>query len=218
MFERVKSRPEWQFAGVLARADRGLAALWWALILARSVLPAVFAIAIGWLVGTIDRGEDLTAPLALVGIVFVLLQVLAPLHRAVGANLGSRTAAWLYDQLTIACVVPPGMGHLENPKLTDDLTMARNFDLGISGPPLFISMDFIAGGLVEMGGGLASAVVLASYSWWAPLLLVGAWLATHWLLRESAVWRDRNTDEVRERSAMRTIPTGSPSIRRRPRS
>ncbi len=28
-------------------------------------------------------------------------------------------------------------------------------------------------------------------------MLAGAWLATHWLLRESAVWRDRNTDEVR---------------------
>ena len=26
----------------------------------------------------------------------------------------------------------------------------------------------------------------------------GAWLATHWLLRESGVWRDRNTDEVRD--------------------
>jgi ATP-binding cassette subfamily B protein len=198
MFDRVKMRAEWQFAGVLARADLWLTIAWWALILVRGALPAIFAIAIGWLIGTIDRGGDLTAPLALVGIVFVLLQVLAPLHRAVGANLGSRTAAWLYDQLTIACVVPPGMGHLEHPRLTDDLTMARNFDLGISGPPLFISMDFIAGGLVEMGGGLASAVVLAGYAWWAPVLLVGAWLATHWLLRESAVWRDRNTDEVRE--------------------
>src|SRR6185369_16035996 len=29
------------------------------------------------------------------------------------------------------------------------------------------------------------------------LMLAGAWLATHWLLRESAVWRDRNTEEVR---------------------
>ena len=90
------------------------------------------------------------------------------------------------------------MGHLEDPRLTTDLTMARDFDLGISGPPLSISMDFIASGLVEMVGGLASAVVLAAYAWWAPLLLAGAWLATHWLLRESAVWRDRNTDEVRE--------------------
>src|SRR5262249_58679972 len=32
---------------------------------------------------------------------------------------------------------------------------------------------------------------------WAPIALAGAWLATHWLLRESAVWRDRNTGEVR---------------------
>jgi ABC-type multidrug transport system fused ATPase/permease subunit len=58
-------------------------------------------------------------------------------------------------------------------------------------------MDFIAGGLVELLAGLAAAVVLAAYAWWAPLLLVGAWAATHWLLRESAIWRDRNTDEVR---------------------
>jgi ABC-type multidrug transport system fused ATPase/permease subunit len=128
----------------------------------------------------------------------VLLQVLPAIHQVVGANLGSRISAWLYDQLTTACVRPPGMGHLENAKLTNDLTMARDFDLGITGPPMFISMDFIAGGLVEMVGGLASAVVLSAYAWWAPLLLAGAWLATHWLLRESAIWRDRNTDEVRE--------------------
>src|SRR5262249_4637423 len=44
----------------------------------------------------------------------------------------------------------------------------------------------------------ASAAVLAAYAWWAPLLLAGAWLATHYLLRESAIWRDRNTEEVRE--------------------
>jgi hypothetical protein len=28
-------------------------------------------------------------------------------------------------------------------------------------------------------------------------VLAGAWLSTHWLLLESAVWQDRNTDEVR---------------------
>lgn len=58
-------------------------------------------------------------------------------------------------------------------------------------------MDFITSGLVEMIGGLACAVVLSAYAWWAPIVLGGAWLATHWLLRESAIWRDRNTDEVR---------------------
>jgi ABC-type multidrug transport system fused ATPase/permease subunit len=146
----------------------------------------------------VQRGEPLGAPLAFVAAVFVGLQVLAPIHQAVGANLGSRTAAWLYDQLTAACVRPPGIGHLENPRLTTDLAMARDFDLGIHGPPMNISMDFIASELVEMIGGFASALVLAAYAWWAPLVLGGAWLATHWLLREAAVWRDRETDEVRE--------------------
>jgi ABC-type multidrug transport system fused ATPase/permease subunit len=146
----------------------------------------------------VQRADDLAAPLSLVGVVFVLLQVLSPIHQAVSKNLGSRTAAWLYDELTAACVGPPGMGHLENPKLTNDLAMARDFDLGISGPPLPISMDFIAAGLVEMVAGLAAAVVLAAYAWWAPLLLGGAWLVTHWLLRESAVWRDRDTEVVRD--------------------
>ena len=76
--------------------------------------------------------------------------------------------------------------------------VARDFDLGIMGPPLAISMDFIAGGLVQFFAGVASALLLAAFAWWAPLVLAGAWLATHWLLRESAVWKDRNTDEVRE--------------------
>src|SRR5688572_24567610 len=89
------------------------------------------------------------------------------------------------------------MGHLEDPELTNDLTVAREFDAGMTGPPLSISLDFIAGGLVEMLGGLASAAVLFAYAWWAPLVLGGAWLATHWLLKESAIWKDRNTDEVR---------------------
>jgi ABC-type multidrug transport system fused ATPase/permease subunit len=198
MLDRLRARNEWKFAGVLPRADGLLAVAWWTILVLRGLLPALFAIAMGLLIGAVQRGENLTPPLALVGIVFVLLQVLSPIHHAIGANLGSRTAAWLYDQLSTACVVPPGMGHLENPKLTNDLTMARDFDLGITGPPLSFSMDFIAGGLVEMVGGLASAVVLAGYAWWAPLALGGAWLATHWLLRESAIWRDRNTEEVRE--------------------
>lgn len=197
MFERLRSSKEWKFFAVLPEADRTLAIAWWIVLLLRGVLPAVFAIAMGLLVGAVERGDRLGEALTLVGIVFLLLQVLAPIQQALGANLGDRLAAWLYDRLTEACVQPPGMGHLEDPKLTNDLTVARDFDLGMTGPPLWISMDFIASGLVEMIGGLASAAVLAAYAWWAPLLLAGAWLATHWLLRESAVWRDRNTDEVR---------------------
>ncbi len=212
MLRRLRERNEWKFFGVLPKADRPLAIAWWVVLVLRGVLPAVFAIAMGVLVGAVQRsstvgqgalsivegrGDGLAGPLTFVGVVFVLLQVLTPIHQALSANLGDRTAAWLYDRLTEACVRPPGMGHLEDPKLTSDLTVARDFDLGMTGPPLHISVDFIASGLVEMIGGFACALVLFAYAWWAPIVLGGAWLATHWLLRESAIWRDRNTDDVR---------------------
>src|SRR5438105_454691 len=198
MFAGLTERNELKLASVLPRADGFLATAWWLVLILRGVLPALFAIAMGALVSAVQRGDSLVTPLAAVGVSFVLLQILNPIQQVVSANLGDRTAAWLYDRLTEACVLPRGMGHLEDPKLTSDLIVARDFDLGMTGPQLSMSMDFIAAGLVEMIGGIASAIVLAAYTWWAPLLLAGAWLSTHWLLRESAVWRDRETAEVRE--------------------
>lgn len=193
----ITGRKEWKFFSVLPKASPGLAVAWWAVLLLRGALPAAFAVAMGMLVGSVKAGQPLAGQLAVVGVIFILLQVLSPIHQVIGNNLGDRTAAWLYDRLTEACVWPPGIGHLEDPALNTDLTVARDFDLGMTGPPLSISMDFIGNGMVEMAGGLASALILAAYHWWAAVLLAGAWLATHWLLRESAIWRDRNTEEVR---------------------
>jgi ABC-type multidrug transport system fused ATPase/permease subunit len=197
LLKKLRERQEWQFFSVLPKASRPLAAAWWIVLVLRGTLPAAFALSTGLLVRAVQRDQPLLAPLLIVGSVFILLQILTPIHQAISANLGDRTAAWLYDRLTEACVRPAGMGHLEDPKLMSDLTVARDFDLGMTGPPLFIAMDFIAGGLVEMTSGLACAVLLFAYAWWAPFVLAGAWLITHRLLRESAVWFDRNTEEVR---------------------
>jgi ABC-type multidrug transport system fused ATPase/permease subunit len=198
MLRRLRERQEWQFFAALPRAAPALALAWWSTLALRALLPPLFAVAMGVLVAAVVRHSSLAVPLASAGSVFVLLQVLGPLHKALSANLGSRLAAWLYDRLTAACVRPPGMGHLENPRLTGDLTVARDFDLGMTGPPMDINMDFIADGLVVFLSGLGCALLLFRYAWWVPPVLAGAWLATQWLLRESAVWFDRNTDEVRE--------------------
>src|ERR1700722_6286380 len=170
----VTGRKEWKFFAVLPKADLGLAAAWWTALILRGVLPAAFAIAMGVLVAAVQHGKPLAGPLAFAGAIFVLLQVLSPIHQAVGANLGDRTAAWLYDRLTEACVRPPGVGHLENPAPPGALPGPRDFDLAMTGPPLAISMDFIANGMVEMIGGVASAVILVRFSWWAPVVLAGA--------------------------------------------
>jgi ATP-binding cassette subfamily B protein len=197
MISRLRQRKEWKLFAVLPRADRPLAVGWYTALILRGLLPVAFAVATGILVGAVEKGQSLAAPLAAVGVMFIVLQVLSPIHTAMSANLGDRTAAWLYDELTDACVGPPGVAHLEDPEMMTELQVAREFDLGMTGPPLSISMDFIAGGLVDMLSGVASAALLFAYRWWAGLILAVAWIATHYLLKESGIWRDRNTDEVR---------------------
>ncbi len=197
MVRRIRSRPGWAFFGELGRAAPGLSALWWCLLVARSLLPAVLAVAAGSLVGAVTDGDPLGRPLAAVGVTLVALQVLAPLHQTVSSILGDLTGCRLNDRLVDLCNRPEGLGHLEDARFTEDLTIARDFDLGITGPPLSMSMDFIVAGLIELFAGLASAAVLFGFAWWAPPVLAGGWLATHWLLKESGVWRDRNTPEVR---------------------
>lgn len=195
--EGLRGRQEWAFFTSLHRADRGLAVAWWTLLAVRGALPALMAVAMGVLTGAVEDGASLAGPLTAFGVVFVAFQVLFPIHRSVSSDLGDRLAAWLFDELTAACLEPPGIGHLEDPELAADLQVAHDFDAGVSGPPLRLSLDFIADGLVLFVGGLASAAVLFGFAWWAPLLVAGGWLSTHWLLRESGVWKDRNTDEVR---------------------
>ncbi len=180
------------------RASPVQATLWWTLLLAGGILPVAFAVATGVLVRAITEGSALAGPLGLVGGLFVAMQVVNPVHVAIGQNLGRATADHMNDRLMRAAIEPDGIAHLENPELTHELTMARDFDLGILGPPLFIAMSFIADGLRLLVVGTAAAVVLFGFAWWAPLVLVTGWGSTHWLLRESGVWRDRNTETVRK--------------------
>ena len=194
---RLTDRNEWKFFATLPKADPVLAAAWWTVLVARGLLGPAFGVAMGVLVAAVTAGAPLAWPLTIVATSFVLLQVLPPVQQAISANLGDRLASWLYGRLTVACVRPPGMRHLEDPALTSDLTVARGFDLGMTGPPLNIALDFISGGLLGLIGGVACAAALFAYNWWSPLVLGAAWGSTHWLLRESGVWKDRNTPEVR---------------------
>ena len=85
---RLRARQEWKFFAALPKADRPLATAWYTAVVMRGVLPAVFAVAMGVLIGAVQHRHHLAGPLTLVGVVFVLLQVLAPIHQALSTNLG----------------------------------------------------------------------------------------------------------------------------------
>jgi ABC-type multidrug transport system fused ATPase/permease subunit len=160
------------------------------------MLPAGLTLGLGSLVSAIAEGRTVTGPLLVVGGSFALLSMSSPIHTQIGSILGDKTSGHLQATLTAACADPPGISHLERPGLADELTMGRDFDLGITGPPLSVALGFISAGLVELGGGIAQTLVLGTVLWWAPLVIGGAWLSTHWLLRESSVWSNRTDPDV----------------------
>jgi ABC-type multidrug transport system fused ATPase/permease subunit len=192
---RLTRSAEWRFLASLWRADQRLTTVWWTLVILRGALPAAFAISMGVLVGAVQHHSALGPPLVLAGGVFIAMNVLTPVHGTVGSILGAKTGVWLNSRLLRACVEPPGLAHLERPDLADEVAKARDFDAGVVGPPLEVAMPEVASGFATILGGLAQAVVLGAYRWWAPLVLGGAWLSSHVLLRESALWKIFSSDE-----------------------
>lgn len=193
---RLRNRPNWRFFAAMRRAAPQAAVWWWVIALLRGALPPVLGVLSGWLIQTITDGGPLTAPLVALAVTFVIAQVLGPVHEALSYDVGERTSTSFNDRLLELTTGPAGIAHLERPDLAADLSMARDFDLGITGPPLSVSMSFIADGVALFAVGVVSAIVLTSQLWWAGLVLVPAWLATHYLLRESGVWHDRQTPAV----------------------
>jgi ATP-binding cassette subfamily B protein len=188
---------EWHLVfRVLPGAHRGLARAWWALVAARALLPAALIVATGVLVAEISTRARPGWPLAVLATTSILIMVLSPIHDTVSANLGARVGGYLHERLLRAAIEPAGIAHLEDPELADEFALARDFDLGITAPSVRVCLPFVANGLVELGSGLAAAAILFWYRWWAPLILVTCWLATHWLLRESTVWRSWQSEEV----------------------
>lgn len=196
MVHRLRQREEWIFFAELPRVDLLLAATWWGLLVLRGVMPALFALASGYLVGALSADEGIALGLAALGTLFVLIQVLAPLQATLGTSLGERLTASLNEQLLSAAVDPAGLAQLEDPDLVEDLAAGRDAELGLAGPPMPLALGFIAAGLIDLFAGIAQLVVLAFYHWWAVLLVGVAWLSTHLLLRTATVWDRQSGDTL----------------------
>ncbi len=196
--KRLRESAEWRLGGALYAANPRLTIAWWVLVVVRGLLPAAFVITMGVLVTAVEHGDSLAVPLAVIGVTFIAMQSLGPVHDALSANLGAVGSSWLHDRLLHSCVGPPGLAHLEEPALADELATARDFDIGLSGPNMTVSMPNIGGGFAMFAGGVAQALLLFGYRWWAPLLVGGAWASTHHFLKSGAIWRERQSDEVVE--------------------
>jgi ATP-binding cassette subfamily B protein len=182
---------------VAYRAGRAQAWVLAGLTAFTGVLPTLSMLATGALVGSVPgavgggfgsaAGHRLAVALGVVAGLYVLGQATGPIQAAVSWSLGSRYSLALRETIATATLAPTGIAHLENPALVDEIAVvegseARPWVRQVTIP----SYVTVAGSLLA---GVGSAVVLASFRWWAPLVLCLAWWCTHrWVHREVATF------------------------------
>ena len=183
---------------MLPKADPGLAAAWWTVLLLRGILPAAFAIAMGVLVGAVQHGHPPGRTARLCGRDLCPAAGAQP-HPSGGQRQPGRPHRRLALRPAHRGLRAPA-GHRASGRSDADQRPHRGprFRPGDDRAAAFHlhGLHCHRHGRDDRRPGLGRRSS-PRYAWWAPLLLAGAWLATHWLLRESAIWRDRNTEEVR---------------------
>ncbi|MGB3442824.1 MAG: ATP-binding cassette domain-containing protein [Actinophytocola sp.] len=163
----------------LPRAHGGLTAALAAVVLAAGAIPAVLVLAVGGLadalldVGTPAR--DAAVATAVVGVLFVVAQLLDPLATQLADALGRRLDRRLRDRVLNACLTPDGIGHLG-----DRDTLALVSGVAEAGVTKATARDAlvaaVAVGTIRLQG-VCCAVVLAGFHWWLGLGLLAAFAA-----------------------------------------
>lgn len=154
----------------------------------QGLLPTVFTVAGGRLVGAADAGQPLTLPLVVVAVVFLVGEVVQNFTEAVVEGLREQVEARRRERAMAACQVPAGIAHAEDAEVLDMVRQATDNE--------WPNTSAFAMGLFGMVrtrvAALSSAVVVAGFRWWLALGLVGLWAACGRVLRRNQVeaWVD----------------------------
>lgn len=158
-------------------------------------LSLAFIVATGIVVGSVPAtlahgfssgpGHRLVTALVAAAATFVAQQVLGPLREAIVEKLGRKVDGSFRRVIMAATLSPPGIGHLEDPKMLDRISLAQGVGLSHVTPgDAVIGLADNAVSYLQMIGG---AVIVALYSPWLALLLVITNLyARSRLLRETS--------------------------------
>ena len=166
----------------LGACDPGLTLLVGALSIAAGLLPAIFALLTGALVGALPHatgsgigsagGHRALAALLAIGALLLGGNLLAAAQRVAASHLAARFTRDMKARALAAMARPTGIAHLEDPALREKLTLVLDgmrWDAG----------ELVTGGVVVLtrfAQGLAAAVLVATFHWWAALLLASVWL------------------------------------------
>ena len=155
------------------------------------ILPVVFTVASGQLIGAVPdavaagsgsvAAHRLVRLLAVCGALFTALQVLAPFRMRAVYALGWSVEIGLQQRVIAAATGPVGIAHLEDPRTLDRIAVARGIDHEWLGPTSAI--EAISNLVIRNLTGIGSVVVLSSWHWWFGPLVAAMYVISGTRLR-----------------------------------
>ncbi|MGD0554106.1 MAG: ABC transporter ATP-binding protein [Streptosporangiaceae bacterium] len=152
--------------------------------LAASVLPNLVLIAAGHLVGAIPAaarsglasaaGHRMITALVVTGVAYAAALLLGPVQSALSSVVKWRLVYRTQDRLISAVSGPPGIGHLEDPQVLDDLALAQGQLVNQQSADAPMTLALVVS---NRAAGLMACAVLASWRWWLGLGMLVMWLA-----------------------------------------
>jgi ATP-binding cassette subfamily B protein len=151
--------------------------------IASAAVPNVVLIAAGSLVGAIPAaaraglrspaGHHMTAVLVVTGVAYAAALLLGPVQTALSSVVKWRLVYTTQDRLMQAVSGPVGIGHLEDPKILDDLALAQGQLVNQQTADAPMTLALVVSNRV---GGLLACAVLASWRWWLGLGMLVMWM------------------------------------------
>jgi ATP-binding cassette, subfamily B, bacterial len=203
---RVSAR--WRVVRLLWETSRGLAVALAVFALADGVLPNLAWVGLGASTGRIPAavtdgldsaaGRALLVSLAVGTGAYALSLMRTPAEDLLESCSSAVMATGMQRRLARAVCTPPGIEHLEDPGVLDQLSSASG-EL-TSTRPADAPMT-LASAIGDRLGGLGACVVLATFRWWLGLLFLAGWLVIRpplrRLLAERALLTRRATPALR---------------------
>jgi ATP-binding cassette, subfamily B, bacterial len=218
-------RLRWTLLRELMRSGPGWSAALVVAVVAPPILAGASIVLTGRIIDAVPEavrggldsaaGRRLTAFVIAIGVVYAVQMTFTPIRATLGEMLGRQVEGRLRARVMGAVLDPPGVAHLDRPDVQDRITLAQAVGLGEVLPRAAVvaAVQKYSNQLQ----GLVSASLLFAFAWWAPFLLVGAWL----LLRRAFIQKMRgaleltalNTRSLRRSSYFRDLALDSPAAK-----
>ena len=195
LLRRPFASPRLRLVAIAPRVNLPLSLVAVVSILMGALLPTAFTLASGTLIGSIPgavrgglgsaAGHRLTVALIVMGAVYVAQLAVLPALNIGTAALTRRVDRALAERVMRAVLGPPGIGHLEDPALQDDVAKASGL---VGGQTPGNALNGLIGLWATRLTGVGAFVIVTRYHWWLAAVLAASALV------ERRYWRRRYDD------------------------